>query len=73
MKTSVQILRDLRTGQSTIDPLAQRLRQPPSVIHAFLQDLEADGHVQSSPIGDPEIGRKLTVWRITEAGLISIS
>lgn len=73
MKTSIQILRDLRTSQSTLEPLAQRLRQPPSVIHAFLQDLEADGHVESAPIGDPDVGRKLNVWRITEAGQVLIS
>jgi predicted ArsR family transcriptional regulator len=73
MKTSVQILTDLRTGQSTIEPLAQRLRQPPSVIHAFLEELETDGLVESSPVGNPDIGRKLTVWRITEAGHLVIA
>lgn len=68
MKTSHTILRDLTAGQSTLEPIAERLRQPPSVIGAFLADLITDGLAESFPIGNPEVGRKLTVYRITQAG-----
>jgi predicted ArsR family transcriptional regulator len=68
MKTSLTIIRDLAAGQSTIDPLAERLRQPAAVLSAFLDDLITDGLVESAPIGNPNIGRKLTVYRLTLAG-----
>lgn len=68
MKTSHTILRDLTAGQSTISALAERMRQPERILAAFLEDLHIDGHVESAPIGDPEIGRKLIVWRITPSG-----
>lgn len=73
MKTGQQILRDLRTGQATATALAERLPLPCKVIEAFLQDLETDGLVESSPIGNPDVGRKLTVWKITEAGHLSLT
>jgi predicted ArsR family transcriptional regulator len=68
MKTSLTILRDLTAGQSTIDPIAERLRQPPAVLTAFLSDLITDGLVESAPIGNPDIGRKITVYRLTLKG-----
>ena len=68
MKTSHTILRDLVAGQSTLSAIAERMRQPESVLAAFLEDLHLDGHVESAPIGNPAIGRKLTVWRITQSG-----
>lgn len=68
MKTSLTILRDLAAGQSTIDPIAERLRLPSPVLVAFLADLITDGLVESAPIGNPEVGRKLTVYRLTDAG-----
>jgi predicted ArsR family transcriptional regulator len=68
MKTSHSILIDLAAGQSTIEPLAERLRLPSPVIVAFLADLITDGLVESSSIGNPEVGRKLTVYRLTAAG-----
>jgi predicted ArsR family transcriptional regulator len=68
MKTSRSILRDLSAGQSTLVSIAERLRQPPSVLSAFLDDLIIDGLVESAPIGNPDIGRTLTVYRLTAAG-----
>lgn len=68
MKTSHTILRDLTAGQSTLDPIAERLRQPPAIIAAFLSDLITDGLAESAHIGNPNVGRKLTVYRITHAG-----
>lgn len=68
MKTSLSILRDLASGQSTIDPIAERLRQPPTVLAAFLDDLITDGLVESAHIGNSEVGRKLTVYRLTQPG-----
>jgi predicted ArsR family transcriptional regulator len=46
----------------------RHLRQPPTVLAAFLADLITDGLVESAPIGNPDIGRKLTVYRLTLAG-----
>ena len=68
MKTSHTILIVLIAGQSTPGPIADRLRQPASVIAAFLEDLETDGLVESAPIGNPTVGRKLTAFRLTESG-----
>jgi predicted ArsR family transcriptional regulator len=68
MKTSLTILRDLAAGQSTIDPIAERLRQPRTVLTAFLADLITDGLVEAAPIGNPDVGRSLTVYRLTDAG-----
>lgn len=68
MKTSHTIVLDLLAGQSTPGPIAERLRQPQSVISAFLEDLELDGLVESAAIGNPSIGRKLTAYRLTESG-----
>ena len=68
MKTSLTILRDLAAGQSTIEPIAERLRLPSPVLIAFLADLITDGLVESSPIGNPKVGRNLTVYRLTLAG-----
>lgn len=68
MKTALTIINDLAAGQSTIAALAERLRQPPTVLAAFLDDLVTDGLVESAPIGNPDLGRKLTVFRLTLAG-----
>ena len=64
MTTKLEILRDLIAGQSSIDAISQRLHQPCKVLAAYLQDVEADGHVPSHMINET-----IPVWRLTQAGM----
>lgn len=68
MKTSHTILLDLAAGQTAIHHLAERLRQPRSVLKGFIDDLITDGLVESADIGNPHVGRRLIVYRLTDPG-----
>lgn len=68
MTTSDSILVLLSTDQATTDSIADSLRQPGIVIAAFCCDLETAGLVTSHALGNPDAGRKLATWRITESG-----
>lgn len=68
MTTSDSILQLLSADQATTEAIADTLRLPPIVIAAFLCDLETAGLVASAPLGNPDTGRKLATWRITESG-----
>lgn len=64
MKTAHTILLDLLSGQATTAAIADHLQQPPTVLAAFISDLETDGLVTAHTIA----GGFLTAWRITPAG-----
>jgi DNA-binding HxlR family transcriptional regulator len=67
MKTANTILLALLpadTSTST-DILAEKLRQSPKVLKAYLEDLEIDGLVTRNTIAAGTI----TVWRLTSDGL----
>lgn len=68
MTTSDTILLLLAEGKATTEAVADTLRQPAVVINAFLCGLETAGHAKSAPLGNPDAGRKLAVWTITESG-----
>ena len=68
MTTSDSILLLLSDTQATSDSIAETLHQPPIVVAAFCCDLEKSGYAKSAPLGNPEAGRKLATWRITESG-----
>lgn len=68
MTTADTILLLLVTDKATTEAIADTLRQPAIVINAFCRDLEKAGLATSSPLGNPDTGRKLSVWTITTAG-----
>jgi predicted ArsR family transcriptional regulator len=68
MTTADSILLLLSETQASSDSIAETLHQPPIVIAAFCCDLEKSGFAKSYPLGNPDTGRKLATWRITDAG-----
>jgi len=63
MTTKETILFSLSKFQATTDVVAQDLCQPPTVVAAFCEDIEAKGLIENTLIGGHIKG-----WRITEAG-----
>jgi predicted ArsR family transcriptional regulator len=68
MTTSDTILNLLATDQATTDAIAETLKQPAVIVAAFCCDLETAGLATSHALGNPDAGRKLSTWRITESG-----
>lgn len=66
MTISEAILATLSDKQATTDAIAGVLEQHPAMIAALCVQLEKDGFVSSHNLGDPAIGEKLIVWRLTQ-------
>lgn len=63
MSPELKILRDLAAGQSTADYIARRIGIPTEAAEVILRRLEANGKIQSRPLG--EVLENTPVYHLT--------